>query len=245
MKKNKMMRLASTLLVAVLLTTSVISGTFAKYVTTNSGADTARVAKFGVCVTVNDDLGLFDTEYAKEDANYTGTLSVKSSTEDQVVAPGTKGSMTFTITGKPEVATRVSIAFGQNNKAIQLAAGSYTLPAGYFEKAEKTVTTTAVYEPIKFYFGTKAAADLEATDYTMTLEQLKAAMTTQFTKDYDPNYDFATTNNGSYTLAWAWAFEDTTIENVNFLDTYLGYQAATATAQVEALDFAITVTQID
>ena len=31
MKKNKMMRLAAILLVCVLMTTSVISGTFAKY----------------------------------------------------------------------------------------------------------------------------------------------------------------------------------------------------------------------
>jgi hypothetical protein len=47
MKKNKMMRLASLLLVCVLLTTSVISGTFAKYTTSYTANDTARVAKWG------------------------------------------------------------------------------------------------------------------------------------------------------------------------------------------------------
>ena len=51
MKKNKMMRLASGLLVAVLITTSTISGTFAKYVTTADAKDEARVAKFGVVIT--------------------------------------------------------------------------------------------------------------------------------------------------------------------------------------------------
>lgn len=50
MKKNKIMRIASVLLVAVILTTCAISGTFAKYVTSGSGSDTARVAKFGVTV---------------------------------------------------------------------------------------------------------------------------------------------------------------------------------------------------
>ena len=50
MKKNRMMRVASALLVAVLLTTCAISGTFAKYVTTESGSDFARVAKWGVNV---------------------------------------------------------------------------------------------------------------------------------------------------------------------------------------------------
>ena len=49
MKKNKMMRIASALLVAVILTTCAISGTFAKYVTSTPGSDSARVAKFRQC----------------------------------------------------------------------------------------------------------------------------------------------------------------------------------------------------
>ena len=44
MKTNKIMRIASGLLVAVLLSTCVISGTFAKYVSTYDGTDSARVA---------------------------------------------------------------------------------------------------------------------------------------------------------------------------------------------------------
>ena len=47
MKTNKMMRIASVLLVAVLLTTCSISGTFAKYVSQATGTDTARVAYWG------------------------------------------------------------------------------------------------------------------------------------------------------------------------------------------------------
>ena len=52
MKKNKMMRIASVLLVAVLISTCAISGTFAKYVTRAEGTDTARVAKWGILLTV-------------------------------------------------------------------------------------------------------------------------------------------------------------------------------------------------
>ena len=43
-----MKKFISLLLVAVMLTTCVISGTFAKYVTKDSANDSARVAKFGV-----------------------------------------------------------------------------------------------------------------------------------------------------------------------------------------------------
>ena len=53
--KNKMMRIASVLLVAALITTCAISGTFAKYVTKVSGEDTARVAKWGILLGMEGD----------------------------------------------------------------------------------------------------------------------------------------------------------------------------------------------
>ena len=90
MKKNKMMRLASALLVAVLVTTCGISGTFAKYVTTASGTDTARVARWGILLNVASDV--FDVEY---DADAGNGVSVQAS--EDVIAPGTSGdAFTFT-----------------------------------------------------------------------------------------------------------------------------------------------------
>ena len=52
MKKNKFMRLASVMLMLCLITTCAISGTFAKYTTSATATDTARVAKWGVKVVV-------------------------------------------------------------------------------------------------------------------------------------------------------------------------------------------------
>ncbi len=46
MKKNTMMRIASVLLVAVVLTTCAISGTFAKYTSEKEVSDSATVAKW-------------------------------------------------------------------------------------------------------------------------------------------------------------------------------------------------------
>lgn len=126
MKKNKMMRVASILLVAVLLTTSIISGTFAKYVTSGEAGDEARVAKFGVLVSAEGDL--FDVTY-KTTANTPGnvedgeapeydeddqtTLSVESFNGEKVVAPGTKNTdgLTFGVTGTPEVDVNIKIDF--------------------------------------------------------------------------------------------------------------------------------------
>ena len=58
MRKNKMMRLSALLLVAVLLSLSVIGGTWAKYVTTSSALEeTVTVAKWGVEITSTLDKG--------------------------------------------------------------------------------------------------------------------------------------------------------------------------------------------
>ena len=79
MKKNKAMRLGSVMLVLALLTTCAMSGTFAKYVTSVSGTDQARVAYWGLDSGSSLTLNLFSKTY---DSSVTGS--------DKVVAPGTK-----------------------------------------------------------------------------------------------------------------------------------------------------------
>ena len=68
MKKNKMMRNTAALGVAVLLTASVLSGTLAKYTTSVTGKDEARVAKFGVVITESG--AMFADEYETDDIIY-------------------------------------------------------------------------------------------------------------------------------------------------------------------------------
>ena len=115
MIKNKMMRIASVLLVAVLLSTCAISGTFAKYVTSDNVADEARVAKWGVAVTATGSrfAGEYnaDTTGLKDSTDTAIALSVKTSDSNKLVAPGTKNDsgMAFSITGTPEVAVNVKI----------------------------------------------------------------------------------------------------------------------------------------
>ncbi|MBP5766482.1 MAG: hypothetical protein J6X47_05810, partial [Clostridia bacterium] len=114
--KNKMMRIASVLLVAALITTCAISGTFAKYVTKVSGEDSARVAKWGIVLGVNT-TGAFDDRYVTHDDTYEGEFSVMAynatdeAKGDKLVAPGTSSKdldMNFSasVKGTPEVATR-------------------------------------------------------------------------------------------------------------------------------------------
>jgi len=99
MKKNKMMRIASVLLVAVLLSTCAISGTFAKYVTSSSSSDTARVAYWGFNATTFSIENLFSATYT----------NVASNDQKDVIAPGTEGSATFSF--KPQNATAPEVAY--------------------------------------------------------------------------------------------------------------------------------------
>jgi hypothetical protein len=122
----------SLLLVMTLISTCAISGTFAKYVTKASGQDQARVAKWGVLVTV--DGGAFADKYAATDHAYLedgGEYSVISSVEgEKVVAPGTSAkeadlALVATVKGTPEVAARYTLE-GKGIKDVSLKHGTYT-----------------------------------------------------------------------------------------------------------------------
>lgn len=171
MKKNKMMRIASVLLVAVLISTCAISGTFAKYITKASGEDQARVAKWGILLTLKAD-ELFASEYEADDDTYVGTgdwegITVKADTEEAIqnlVAPGTymEDAIVATVKGTPEVATRYSLIIDTTKvKDVILPAGEYTDYTelvknddgeyGYFN----TFTLDKDYTPVKWDISVK------------------------------------------------------------------------------------------
>lgn len=202
MKKNKMMRLASSLLVAVLLTSSVISGTFAKYVVSGEGTDTAKVAKWGVTVEVGGQ-NLFQMT--------DGTTVV--STVNDIVAPGTKndGGITFGVAGTPEVAGTVTFDF-TDVVDVFLKAGLYadTTTANTTDAFEFTGEN---YYPVEFTLTNGSGVPVTGTlaDIATYLEGL--------TLKFAPNENLAT-KFGTYQLTWAWAFNDVTANNQK--DTLLG-----------------------
>lgn len=160
MKKNKMMRIASILMVATLITTCAISGTFAKYVTKAEGEDQARVAKWGVLVSVAGNA--FATKYAASDKAYLkdgGEFSVVASNEDQVVAPGTSAeeadlALVATVKGTPEVATRYTLE-GKGIKDVVLPAGTYTDYTQLVKAEDGTYGYTGTFTLAKDYAPVK------------------------------------------------------------------------------------------
>ena len=122
MKKNKMMRLASGLLVAVLLTTCAISGTFAKYISTAEGSDSARVAKWSIKVegteigVAGDTTVAFDLFATINDSNGSAETDVAAGTGDEhIIAPGTSGSFDIDIQNLSEVNAKYTIELSETN----------------------------------------------------------------------------------------------------------------------------------
>lgn len=245
MKKNKMMRIASVLLVAVLVSTCAISGTFAKYVSSGSASDTARVAKWGVRVTGTGDM--FKTSYENHDkigsATAGSSISVNNGGADsmRLVAPGTDGSFVgFTVTGIPEVATRVTYTLDTiefTGWQVDVGAG----PEEYFPIIFTINDTT--YGIAGIMDKTNHGADVTYSDMDSLKEGLKAAVAA-YTRDYPANQNLSEIYNADLEIGWEWAFE----YNDDAKDTALGDQAAGLNESVPSvINIAVTctVTQID
>lgn len=223
MKKNKMMRTASGLLVATLLTTSVISGTFAKYVSEGTGSDTARVAKWGVTAKVEG--ATFATAYDNENS-----ATVKSADTEKVVAPGTEGSLAgITLSGTPEVKVKVSY-----KGAFELK-GDWTVNDGFYCPLVITVKSASGTTEIK----QSTNANTTKADFVKSVNDAIAS----YSQEYDPNTNLVDKTDENLTVTWKWPFSG---EN-DAKDTDLG-NTATKTPETKnevKLDVTATVTQVD
>jgi len=176
MKKNKMMRIASILLVVTLLSTCVISGTFAKYVTKAEGEDAARVAKWGVLVTVAGNA--FSDKYEATDETYLeagGEYSVVSKNGDKVVAPGTNSdevgtTLVATVKGTPEVAARYTLE-GKGIKDVVLKKGTYTDYTHLVKADDGTYGYTDTFELKADYAPVKWNLLIEGKDKTFNVAE--------------------------------------------------------------------------
>ena len=240
MKKNKMMRLASSLMVAVLLTTSVISGTFAKYTTSASSQDSARVAKWGV--KIESEGNTFAGNYFSQEngnsihASYEASTDTVKSEGGNVVAPGTNGGMaSFKITGKPEVDFQIDF------KAEFSIGSNWNDGTNYY--CPIIVHVTKVDGSVLSVYGTNysdAASFAEAVN--------EAIASASFKCDAGTDLDSLYSSNSKVSVSWEWPFETgndnaAKLEN-NIKDTYLADQVGDKVPQIY-LGLTATVTQID
>ena len=163
----------------------------------------------------------------------TGTVTVKADTDNtrNLVAPGTTGSMTFSVKGKAEVLAQVEmkVADGYTDIALTLTKD----------------TKEYIYNPVKWTLIKKTKGLAENHLVTGgTLEDVVNAINGQYKTEgtTDPAaIAIGQEINDEYTLSWAWAFEGTEVPagveglTSDALDTLLGQGTAT-----EANGYALT-----
>ena len=247
------MRVAGLLLALVLVTSCFVGGTFAKYVTSGTGVDHARVAKWGVTVQGSSDM--FAPTYAKNDDSLTvsanSVVAVNynevNGTGDNLVAPGTKkdNAAVVTLSGKPEVAVKVTYN-----------ADSFALTGKWVAKNAQT-NSEEYYCPLTFKITdgtTTKTIDCMGTGMNSVgdVETAVKNAVASFSATYAPNTDLSAEGHNGLKISWEWPFEGGEgSKQTDEKDTYLG-DLATATGEashntIPAVYVVVTatVTQID
>ncbi len=239
----------SVLLCSVMITTTALSGTLAKYTTSDSSSDSARVAKWGIEVSTGT--GLLD-EYVKDEVIY---VKSKGGIGDKVIAPGTSGVLVWiSIKGNPEVKYNIDI-----NGSLLTGDGYHTQPHpdaedaaicpneglgllrysggaafGYLPiifKLYKTVDGVKTLEKI-YRVGDTSSGDK---DY---VNSSGVAMAKQLSADVSEIFDESKAPNESvnivYSLEWEWLYEPTPAEGIEY-EGFSGFKHSHQTTEKDTV----------
>lgn len=177
--------IAVVLMVCLILAMGAV--TFAKYISSGTTGDqTATAAKWGFVVTV-DASKLLGENYSVQGSDTLATVvtadgvAVKASADSgNLVAPGTTGSVTFTISGEAEVAAKLTLS-------VSPATGS---------SIEEIYVSD--YYPIKWTLK-------KGDDVVNTLENKKLS---EITSGELATIAAGTSASGTYTLSWEWKLDN-------------------------------------
>lgn len=203
--------------------------TFAKYyTTTGTQSNQATVAKWGFVVTANA-TDLFGNEYqdsASTDIAVNGTVengTVVVAAASNTIAPGTTGSMTFSVSGTAEVLSKLTInATSASEVKLELGENDY-YPVKWTLKKDNVAVTGAE---------------------NVTLAEVVEVINALDDSDQSVAPSAALHAAGNYTLSWEWAFSQ---NDAN--DTLLGQIAQGTVSATEgtyngssvSVDFSITI----
>lgn len=216
MKKEWTVKLGLLALILTLVTTSLVSGTFAKYTSFVEASDTARVAKFE-----------FDVEGFKDE-----TINLFDTTDDtgikgaDLIAPGTSGSFNLVVTNKSEVAVKAEFDIDETNgsegKRVPIFYTLESLQTSPGTQRYSSVITGDNYLPLESDVG-------NSLESALLINRLDFAA-----NDYNPTEQ--------KTVYWYWAYEEPDDKDRDTSDTALGE----STEDIEViLKIICTVTQLD
>ncbi len=118
-RSSMMIRIVAVLAVTMMFTMCFVGGTFAKYTSSASGSDSARVAKWSfevndteIATTQTFTFNLFDTI---KDSNGTDDETDMSPVDGSIIAPGTQGSFQIKLENLSEVNATYAIDYTVTN----------------------------------------------------------------------------------------------------------------------------------
>lgn len=154
-KENGLVKLTAFVLLATIIATSLVSGTYAKYTTEKSGTAVATVAKFSVddnFSAADESFDLFATVYEAD------ATSNEVDVAEGKIAPGTGGSFDVVLTNNSEVTVEARLTIEETENASQIPVeyslnGEDYVTAANFENvstltmtgATKAATTTVYW----------------------------------------------------------------------------------------------------
>lgn len=217
---NKKITVLGGLLMAVVMTAYSVSGTYAKYTSTFTGSDSARVAKWAfkigdIADTSAEDAGTtftFDLFKTINDTDGTAETDVAAKNgTDQIIAPGTQGSFSMKLQNLSEVTAMYGVKYD--------------------------VTNTANI-PVQFCTVTDTVDCTNDADWKATIDEVVADKT-------NTKLEMNSGAEAEVSIKWRWAFErgadDTEKNAADVVDTALGIDG---TAELK-VDATVVVTQVD
>ena len=253
MKKTtkKLTTVVAVLLILVLMTSSIVSGTLAKFVITKSTETNVTFTQFGVTVTFTPST----TQSIVGDATTNGD-TVTYAARNITMKPGDDYSQALTIgiSGTPNVDVRVTLT-----ATIDYNDANFKVLNSDFD----AINVDTVYMPIGFKVGSNYATnatpyksftnfstsptDVQLTNALGTAIQAKTTgltysnTTHSLTGEFGPNKTNKTINIPSFTTGFDWPMEYGTVANSDAIGTYLCSQT---TAPSFSITYSVTVEQI-
>lgn len=213
-RKNNLSTLARILFALVMVLGIAVGNVYAKYITQEeSDPEDARVAAWGIEITVTDS-NLFGSRYVYEGPGSAVTpnvdddraeVIVANDSSSYLVAPGAKGSMSFTVTGNAEVASKLS---------FDVSSAKDILLSGTLTDASSNVRKIS-YAPLIWTIK-KDTVTLRTGSLTYCLGGLEEAT-------FNPNASI----NSTFEISWRWPYEEEVSDTrMSEGRTYIDYDQA-------------------
>ena len=197
-RKYGISTIARILFALVMIMGIAVGNVFAKYVTKEEGeTEEARVAAWGIEINVTDS-NLFGTRYIWDNESSSSIIKegndgtaiiVANDSSSYLVAPGATGSISFTISGSAEVASKVS---------IDISGTKDVLLKGTLTNNQTSAVSNVEYSPLVWTLN-DGTSDIISGTLSDCLDKMKAPA-----ENINPN----DTINVTYKLSWSWPYEN-------------------------------------